>query len=147
MKTLNRIFALVKNKKAGKELVKYFLVGLFGICVNILILYSVTEFFKIHYLISASIAFTVAGFQTFMLDKIWTFQESVSNNFLKELTYFSCFGGIAFLIGIFSVYIFTNFLELYYIFGQLFAILITGSFTFTCNELWTFKKRKRASLK
>jgi putative flippase GtrA len=142
MKTLNKIFALIKRKEIGKELIKYASVGFLGVCVNLVILYSITEFFKIHYLISASIAFVVAGFQTFTLDKIWTFHEDIGKGFLKELIYFSCFGGISFLIGISAVYIFTNFFEFYYVVGQLFAIFIMGSFTFTCNELWTFRNRR-----
>lgn len=127
--------------KFGKRIFKYLLVGTLGFFVNLFLLYSITEYFNLYYLFSAGIVFFIAGMVTFIFDKIWTFKEKLEKRFLREYISFARFGLIALVLNISFLFIFTNYLGIFYVASQAIAILITGIFGFVCNSIWTFRGR------
>lgn len=125
--------------KFDKRIFKYLLVGTLGFCVNLFLLYFITEYLNLYYLISAGIVFFMAGMVTFIFDKIWTFKEKLEKRFLNEYISFARFGLIALVLNISFLFIFTNYLRVFYVVSQAIAILITGIFGFVCNSIWTFR--------
>lgn len=143
MKAREGFFVLRARGKVGGELVRYSAVGAIGFSLNLLLLYFLTEFLEVYYLVSSALASIVSGLTIFSLDKIWTFRESFKKNFFSESVFFFIFGIIGLFARLFLVYSFTEFLGIYYVVSQVFAILIVGVFTFTCNEIWTFTSNKK----
>ncbi len=142
------IFYYLKNllgywsyrRKVINEFFKFALVGFIGTIINLLVLYSFTEFLKIYYLISAVFAFIISATNNFILNKIWTFKENIKHKFLNKYFKFLFVSIAALLVNLFFLYIFTEFLEIYYLVSQVFAIGISLIINFLGNKIWTFKK-------
>lgn len=136
----NLIGYLPYKKEIILQFFKFALVGLIGTFVNIFILYILTEYFNIYYLISAFCAFFVAVTTNFIFNKIWTFREKIYERITKEYVNFFLVSFFALLVNIFFLYIFTEFLGIYYITSQIIAIGISLMINFIGNKIWTFHK-------
>ncbi len=139
----NLITYLPYKKETISEFFKFACVGLIGTFVNIIILYSFTEYFGIYYIMSAFIAFVVAVTVNFILNKIWTFREEFNHDFFKKYIRFFSVSLIALSINIFFLYIFTEFFKVYYIISQVIAIGVSLIINFIGNKIWTFRKSSK----
>ncbi|HDL02345.1 MAG TPA: hypothetical protein ENH20_00760 [Candidatus Pacearchaeota archaeon] len=94
-------------------------------------------------MISSAIASIIVGVMVFVIDKVWAFEEYLERNFCDEFFPFFLFGtcGLIFRLGM--IYGFTEFFGVYYIVSQVFATLIAGVFLFGCDEIWTFRSKRR----
>lgn len=136
----NLVGYLPYKKEIIFEFFKFVFVGLIGTIVNIFILYTLTEYFNIYYIISALFAFIVAVTANFVFNKTWTFGEKIYERTIKEYVNFLLVSLSALLVNIFFLYIFTEFLEIYYILSQIIAIGISLMINFIGNKIWTFHK-------
>ena len=142
------IFSYLKNlmgywsyrRKVIDEFFKFGLVGFLGTLINLLILYVFTEFVGIYYLVSAIIAFFVAMTSNFILNKIWTFKEPIKLNVGKKYLQFSLVSVVALFVNLFFLYVFTEFLGIYYLISQVLAIGVSLIINFLGNKIWTFKR-------
>lgn len=144
---INEIFSYLKNlisylhyKKITNEFIKFAFVGLIGTFINLVILYSFTEFLKIYYLLSAVFAFVAAATSNFILNKIWTFKEEIKHKFLGKYLKFFLVSVIALLVNLLFLYLFTEFFKIYYMVSQVLAIGIALIINFLGNKIWTFRK-------
>lgn len=118
---------------------KYYLVGGTGILVNLGILYALTEFAGLWYLLSAGIAIYVSVTSNFALNKKWTFKDYASTQ--RTLIMYAKFLGISLLgagIQLGFIYLFVEVMALYYILSAFISIVIAGSFVFILNRRWSF---------
>jgi len=142
------IFYYLKNlagylpykKSVIKEFFKFVFVGGIGTLINIAILYFLTEKVGIYYMISAIFSFVIAMTSNFILNKIWTFKENIKLEIRKKYSQFGLVSVIALLVNLFFLYIFTEFLGVYYIISQILAIGIALIINFLGNKIWTFSK-------
>ena len=128
------------KKNVIKEFVKFGIIGGIGTLVNIAILYLLTEKAGVYYLISAIFSFIVAVSGNFILNKIWTFKESVKLEIGKKYLQFGLVGISALLVNLFFLYVFTEIFGIYYIISQILAIGIALIINFLGNKIWTFGK-------
>jgi dolichol-phosphate mannosyltransferase len=63
------------KRHCWKEFVKFMLVGLLTIIMNIIVLYILTDFIGIYYIISQLIAIMFNGIVGFYLNETWTFDH------------------------------------------------------------------------
>lgn len=131
---------LFKEKRVILEFFKFAFVGLLGTFINIIILYLLTEIAGIYYIISAVFAFIIAATNNFFLNKIWTFKEEVKHFLVKKYALFFMVSLTALIVNLFFLYIFTEFLGIYYIISQVLAIGISLIINFLGNKIWTFTK-------
>jgi dolichol-phosphate mannosyltransferase len=68
-------FDVKSNSKLKKMYLRYFIVALLAMAVNLFVLYLVTELFLVHYLISQAIAILVSLWVNFFGNKFWTFEK------------------------------------------------------------------------
>ncbi|MEK7539279.1 MAG: glycosyltransferase family 2 protein [Patescibacteria group bacterium] len=134
----NLIGYLSYKKEIILQFFKFALVGLVGTLLNVSILYALTEYFKIYYIISALLAFTIAMTTNFIFNKIWTFEENMYEETAKKYLNFFLVSLSALFIDIFFLYVFTEFLGIYYIISQMMAIGISLMINFIGNKIWTF---------
>jgi len=146
MEIRNHLFILKIRNSAGREFVKYSLVGFSGFLLNLVVLYILTEFVGVYYLLSAIVAGICMGTYNFSLDKVWIFKEKLGTRFLDEYMHFALIGGTGILIGLGILYLLTNVAGLYYVFAQAITLGGMGFFTFTFNEIYTFRSRRKKSI-
>jgi len=136
----NLIRYLSYKKDLRKEFFKFAFVGLIGTLVNIFILYLLTEKLGVYYIISAFFSFIVAMTSNFILNKVWTFKESIRLDIGKKYMQFVLVSVSALLVNLFFLYFFTEIFGIYYIISQILAIGIALIVNFLGNKIWTFSK-------
>ena len=118
---------------------KYYLVGASGVLVNLGILYTLTEFAGLWYLLSSSIAIYVSITTNFVLNKVWTFRDTtIKQEAFLMYGKFVSVSLVGMLIQLGFNYIFVEELKLYYLLAALISIIIASSTNFVLNRRWTF---------
>ena len=123
----------------AKHAVKYYIVGASGVLVNLGLLYSLTEFVGLWYLVSYIIAISVSISLNFTFNKFWTFRDS--KNSQKTIVIYLKFVGVSLLgmgIQLGSAYLLVETLLVYYMLAALISIGIASGINFIINRRWTF---------
>jgi len=112
--------------KTKTQFIKFAIAGAIFAVINILILYILTDFLGIYYILSAIIAFFLGSTGNFLLNKAWTFKEKLHKDFLKKYIKAMLVNTSAVVITIATLYALTEFLNIYYLISQIIAM--TGAF-------------------
>lgn len=134
IKNLKRI-----NKALIKQFLKFALTGTIGTLIHISLLYILTEYFSIYYIISSVIAFMIGNLTVFYINKTWTFNEDIKHKTINRYFKYFTISIIALILNISLLYAFTEYLKFYYIFSQLLATCFSLWVNFIGNKVWTFK--------
>lgn len=140
---MKNILSPRNRKRTAKEAGKYTLISFIGGALNLVILYSLTEFLGIYYIISAVIGFIVAGTHNFTLNKVWTFKEKLKDKYFKEYFYFFSVSIFSYALSILILYLLTEFAGIFYMLSQIIALITGGSLNFVFNKIYTFRARKK----
>ncbi len=137
--TLDKEDKLGRISLFAKHAFKYYLVGSSGILVNLGILFLLTEFVGLWYLLSSTIAIYVSITSNFLLNKTWTFSDTVIKQ--RSFLMYGKFIGVS-LVGMgiqlgFN-YLFVEKLFVYYLLAALMSIMIASSINFVLNRRLTF---------
>lgn len=139
---ISKIFIFLR--KDNWRFLKYCLVGLSGVFVNEGILFFLTEFFGLFYLVSSIFSVEVSIITNFILNEIWTFKD-ISNQHKgipKRLVKFNTVSMIGLLINVFVLFLLTS-LGLYYLISNIFGIAAATLWNYFANLYWTWGRLKR----
>jgi putative flippase GtrA len=146
--------SLLKSKKERTRFIKFGIVGIIGSVIDFGVLNLLTIVFKVPFLISSVISFTLAVINNFILNRLWTYPESRQNSIYKQLVQFtvvSCLGLairiplLAYMDKIFTslaVRIIPNILTPTIVGHNLslaFVIGVVLLWNFFVNRFWTFR--------
>ena len=125
------------------RIVRFGIVGLSGIFVNMGLLYLLTEFAGLYYLISAVIAIEVSIVNNFIWNDIWTFGAADNLRFDRKISRFLSFqavsmGGLLVNMGV--LYFLADIFGVYYLIANLVGILIAFIWNYAINRHYTWKK-------
>ena len=87
--------SVFKNKKEWTRFIKFGIVGIIGAVVDFGVMNLLSVVFKVPFIISSIISFTLAVINNFVLNRFWTYPETRENPFIKQLIQFavvSCLG-------------------------------------------------------
>lgn len=116
---------------------KYAVVGVTSMVIDLSILYVLTDFAHVHYLMSATISFVIAALYNYNLNRRWTFHSSGSKT--KQLPVFFIIAGIGLLLNNNILFVGVAKFGLWYIYAKILAIGIVTSWNFFGNKHLTFK--------
>ncbi|MBU7023608.1 MAG: GtrA family protein [Theionarchaea archaeon] len=119
------------------QFIKFCLVGSTGALIHLGLLYSLTEFLHIWYVLSAAIGFTVAVLNNFVWDRLWTFKNT-SPRIPRQLVMFFTINVISLCINLSVLYVLTEYAGMWYIEAQIVAILVAVTNNFLGNRRFTF---------
>lgn len=136
-----KLFSKLISKPFITQAIKFAIVGAIGTIINLTILYTLTEFFHLHYILSEVIAFIVASLNNYILDKIWAFKEKINEKVIKKYFQFILISVLALTINISVLLILVEFFYIWYIFAELVAICFGFFVNFFGNKIFTFKNR------
>ena len=123
-----------------KKFSKFVIVGVVNTLINLISLYILTDLFNIYYMFSAIFAFVLANTNSFVLNKIWTFNDFFKDSFFKKYTKFIIVSVITLIVNLSILYSLTEYLHFHYMISQIIAIAFSLWINFIGNLLWTFKK-------
>ena len=137
MKNL-RIF----GKEISIEFVKFAIVGVSNTLIHLSVLYVLTEFFSLWYILSSLLAFLVAVTNSFIFNTLWTFKSDIKHKTATKYGKFFVVSVITALSNLFFLYLFTEYFELWYMMSQVIAIVLTLMMNFIGNKFWTFNENE-----
>jgi dolichol-phosphate mannosyltransferase len=142
------LFSLQHRDLAGwkeiRTVIKFGIVGITGIFINMGFLFLFSEIFHIFYLISGFLAIELSIINNFIWNDIWTFgKEKNQAHSLVTHRFFSyhivSIGGMLINIGV--LVIFTEIAGFYYLISNLLGIFIAFSWNFLVNRMTTWRIR------
>ena len=119
-----------------REFARYVVVGGISFVCDTGTLYSLTQFLKVHYLVSAPIGFVVGTVVNYALSRTWVFQRRTLKSMPAEMTIFTLIGVVGLGLNELILWFFQAKLRIYY----LFAKGVSGGVVL----IWNFGARKLA---
>ena len=116
------------------QFVRYFFVGGFAFVVDFGLLYILTEYAGLHYLLSATLSFISGLLVNYIISCIWVFSNSKFKNRLVEFLFFAAIGVVGLLLNDALIWLFTDCIGTPYMFSKKVAAAIV--------YLWNFFARK-----
>lgn len=126
-------------KEIIKQLFRFGLVG--GICflIDYSILYICTDIFKIHYLISSVISFTISTIFNYILSIKWVFNLKENRNSKKDFVNFIVFSIIGLILNQIIMWFGVDILNIYYMITKIISTCIVMCFNFITRKIFLEK--------
>jgi len=134
---INKIkdFIIKKTDNSYFQFIKYFFASGIALFADISILFIFTEYFKVYYILSATISFLAGIAITYIFSKLYIFTKTKISNKINEFTIFLIIGIIGLILNNIFLYIFTEYFGIYYMLSKIFVIIVT--------YLWNYFARKK----
>lgn len=122
--------------------IKYLIVGLPNAVIYFGSIYLLTDMLKLWYMLSVGIAVILQAVTAFLLHRVWTWRHKkvalaspvTAYRFIKFMLV--NIGGI--LLGLALIYLFTDFLQIWYMASTVASSCILQGLTFLANNYWTW---------
>lgn len=120
------------------KFLRFVLVGSLGYISSILIIYSLTEKLKLHYIISWQVAWFFSNLLTFSINKLYTF-NSKKRNFGFEIWRYYLVNSSSLFFAIIGVYVMVEAFRVNYLIASVLVSLISLFYNFILHKKWSFK--------
>lgn len=127
------------RKQVSFQFIKFALVGVSNTLIHLMILYILTEYLYIYYVLASIIGFIIAVTNSFILNTLWTFKQNIKEKAGFRYSKFFTISVIAALTNIFLLYFITEFFGIWYILSQIIATFFSLIINFLGNKFWTYK--------
>ncbi len=130
-------------KKLFMQIIKFGLVGVIATVIDYVLLYVLTEFFNIYYLISSIISFSVSVIFNYIASVRWVFDvDKNKNSKVKELVVFIILSVIGLGINQLFMWLLSDKLNIYYMISKLFATVVVMCWNFITRKLFLENNKK-----
>lgn len=139
---VKHLISLMRRTGELRRFLKFCLVGLSGVVVNVGLLWFLTEFAGLYYLISAAISIETSIISNFVLNDIFTFHDRHQSGyglFCKRLTRFNLVSLVGLGINMGILWILTDILGIFYLASNLVGIAAATFWNYLVNTWWTWK--------
>ena len=139
---LKHLYSLLRRKGEIWRFVKFCLVGLSGVGVNMGLLWLLTEVAGLFYLISAAISIETSIITNFVLNNFFTFPDRNlpgAGQFFGRLLKFNLvsLAGLGINLGVLSLL--TEVFGMYYLVGNICGIAVAILWNYLANSWWTWR--------
>ncbi|MDP6511686.1 MAG: GtrA family protein [SAR202 cluster bacterium] len=123
----------------GGEIARYLVAGGTAWLLDVTLLYLLTEFVGLHYLLSAAISFTVGVAITYVLSTIWVFKARAMQNRGAELAVFGTIGVVGLGLNELFLWFFTDPIAMHYMVGKVFSTVFVLAWNFAARKYMLFR--------
>jgi len=139
---LKHVYSLMKRKGELLRFIKFCGVGLSGVLVNMGLLWLLTEFAGLFYLLSAAVSIETSIISNFVLNNYFTFRDrrpSGAKSFFNYLVKFNLvsLAGLGLNMGV--LWLLTEVFGVYYLLSNLCGIAMATLWNYLVNTWWTWK--------
>lgn len=129
--------------RLARQFLQYAVVGGIAFCVDFAALFLLTDFFGVHYLISASCGFALGLVVNYLMCIRWIFDFRSMANASHEFAVFSVIGLAGLLLNNALVFSLTEYGSLHYLTSKLIAATIILIFNFSLRRFLLFADRRK----
>jgi dolichol-phosphate mannosyltransferase len=143
---LSHVWSLLRvSQSTGAQLARFLLVGGVGILVNLAVLWLLVEVGSMWYMSAASISFAAAVSFNFAGNKMFTFRDRKRNPVTVASQYAKFFivSVACLIVNLAVLFLLVDVAGLWYMLGQVLAIVAATAGNFFGNKAWTFGRTKR----
>ena len=140
-KPISIIFQSIFIEKTNNiylQLFRYTFVGLFAFLIDFGTLFILTEYYSIHYLISAGISFIFGLLTNYVLSVIWVFNIRKIEDRLLEFLIFAFIGIVGLGLNELFLWIFTDIFLIYYLLSKVITSFIVYFWNFFARKFMLF---------
>ena len=123
------------EKKIVRQILKFTVVGGLAFLIDYGLLYVLTEFIGIHYLISSIISFTVSVIFNYILSIKWVFDVNKKQG-LKEFILFIILSVIGLIINEIIMYLMVDIMNIHYMISKLFSTGVVMVYNFITRKIF-----------
>lgn len=127
------------KKKLLIQIMRFGVVGGTAFLIDYGILYCLTEFVGINYLLSGTISFSVSVIYNYILSKIWVFDTHKNDRKITEFIIFVILSVIGLGINQIIMYIGVEYMNAYYMLVKIVATFIVMIYNFITRKLFLEK--------
>ena len=127
------------NNKLFAQIIKFGFVGGTSFVIDAGILFLLTEFCGIHYLLSGAISFTASVIYNYMLSIKWVFDAKKDDNKEQELAVFIGLSVIGLGLNQLLMWLFVDIFHIYYMLSKIIATAIVMVYNFVTRKLFIEK--------
>ena len=138
---MQRIKKYVRNNILNPRTVKFAVVGLSGVLVNMGLLYILTEYVRLFYMVSSVIAIEVSILTNFFMNDLWTWKDRVKQSWIKRIIKYHSVSFGALIANWIALVILTEWFGVYYMISNLIGICLGMVINFVLNDIWTFREK------
>lgn len=120
---------------------RYTLVGGVAFAIDLGLLFLLTEYVHLHYLLSATFSFLIGLFVNYVLSTRWIFRNSKIKNRRTEFILFSLIGVIGLGLNTILLFLFTDLIGLYYMFSKLITAILVYVWNFLGRRYFLFNTK------
>jgi putative flippase GtrA len=131
---LNKLF---KDSASGHyiQIFRYLIAGFIAFSVDALLLYILTDYLHIYYLLSTVFAFSVGLLVSYLINIVWVFDNRKQEQRSVELIIFITISAIGLLLTFVMMWFLTSVLSIFYLYSK----VITTAIVF----IWNFIAKKK----
>lgn len=127
-------------RKLIKQILKFGIVGLLAFIIDYGLLYMLTEFLKIHYLISSIISFSVSVIFNYIMSIKWVFDVNKKQG-IKDFVVFIVLSIIGLIINSILMYLMVDMIGMYYMIAKLFSTVVVMVYNFITRKIFVESSR------
>ena len=117
---------------------RYTIVGGLAFVADYSLLFVLTEYLGLHYLVSATISFIVGLTINYILSIFWIFRHSKLESRIIEFIIYGIIGVIGLFINNAMLYLLTDYVSLYYMLSKLITAAVVMGWNFVGRKLILF---------
>jgi putative flippase GtrA len=142
-RNLEKIQFIFKGKTDNTllQLFRYTFVGGFAFLIDFGTLYILTEYFAVHYLISAAIAFILGLITNYVISVKWVFNSRILKNRWLEFFLFTLIGLVGLGLNELFLWILTDIFLIYYLLSKIITTVIVYLWNFFARKFLLFNKQ------
>lgn len=125
-----------KTENTFIQFFRYIFVGGIAAIVNIGMLYVFTDIFKIYYIISNVLSFTLGLIANYLLSKKFVFQKDTTISKKKEFIIYGLIGVLGLGFDTLFVWLFTNFGKIYYLLSKIISTILVFIWNFVARKVF-----------
>jgi putative flippase GtrA len=141
---LKKIF-LQNTDNTFLQLFRYIFVGGAAFIADFGLLYVLTEYIGLHYLLSATFSFIVGLIINYSLSKVWVFSGNTIKKRWMEFIVFSLIGMVGLGLNNLFLWIFTDYCSIHYMLSKIFTTIIVFFWNFLGRKFILFNSTESAS--
>lgn len=121
------------------QLIRYTIVGGLAFIVDFILLFILTEYIKLHYIVSATCSFLVGLLINYYISTLWIFKSRIKNKQI-EFSLFTLIGLFGLVLNDILIYFFTEKFQIHYMSSKFVTAIIVYLWNFLGRKYFIFNK-------
>lgn len=125
--------------KKRERIVRYIIAGGMATGVSLILLYGLTEWLGLWYLLAATWAFIGGFFVSFFLQKLWAFQDNSRAKTRRQMTIFLLIALTNLINNALLMYVLVDIFKVWYLLAQAIVLALIAFWTYNALRIFVFK--------